>query len=273
MKKLLLVGAAALSLAACTQVHPGQVGIKVSQYGSGAGVDTQSYGVGTYFHGFGTHYEVYPASTQNYTWSASDKEGSTANEEIRFQDKSGVDMSADIGVNFHVDTQKAPILYQKYRMDIGPLIDGPVRNAVRNAIVVRASQLPVEEIYGPAKNQLIHDALSDVRAYFLPYGLDIEQLFWASGIRVPEAISQQITARVANENAALAAQANVARATADANAQREAAKGKADAMALEATALRSNPEMAQLRAIEKWNGELPTYSSSGALPFIGNVSK
>jgi len=269
MKKALLIGAAALCLVACTQVKPGHVAIKVNQYGSGAGVEPVPYGVGTYFNTFGTSYEVYPVSTQNYTWSASKNEGADGDESIRFQDQSGVDMSADVGVAFHVDGQKAPILYQKWRTEVDGLVTGPLRNAVRNAIVTRASTLPVEQIYGPAKSQLIKAAEADVRAAFAPYGLDVEQLYWASGIRVPDAVSKQITNRVANENAALAAQAAVATATAEANAQREAARGKADAMALEATALRSNPEMAQLRAIEKWDGTLPTTMAGGAVPFIG----
>lgn len=270
MKRVLMIGAAALVLAACTQVKPGQVGIKINQYGSGSGVDRQAYGVGTYWKPFGTSYEVYPVSTQTYTWTRSAREGDAANEELSFQDKSGVDMTADVAVVFHVDAALAPALYQKFRMDIQPLIDGPVRNAVRNALVTEAAKLPVEEIYGTGKTQLIHVALDDVKGYFKPFGLDIEQLYWASGIRVPPAISQQITLRVANENAALAANAAIATATANASAQREAAKGKADAMALEASALRSNPEMAQLRAIERWNGVLPTYVVSGAvMPFIG----
>lgn len=268
MKNVLLIGAAALALTACTQVKPGHVAIKINQYGSGSGVDPVAKGVGTYWTPIGTSYEVYPVSTQTYPWARSTKEGSGENEELTFQDKSGVDMSADVAVVFHVDAALAPALYQKFRMDIQPLIDGPVRNAVRNALVNEAAKMPVEDIYGTGKTQLINAALVDVKGYFKPYGLDIEQLYWASGIRVPATISQQITQRVANENAALAAQAAVATATAEANAQREAAKGKADAMALEATALRSNPEMAQLRAIEKWDGTLPTTMTGGAMPFL-----
>lgn len=271
MKKLLLLGACALALVGCTQVHPGQVGIKINQYGSGAGVDPQAYGVGTYWRPFGTSYEVYKVATQTYAWARSTAEGNAVNEELTFQDKSGVDMSADVAVVFHVDPQLAPTLYQKFRMDLQPLIDGPVRNAVRNALVTEAAKLPVEEIYGTGKTQLIHAALDDVKGYFKPYGLDIEQLYWASGIRVPPTISTQITLRVSNENAALAAQAAVATATANANAAREAAKGQADANALIAASVRASPEVATLKAIDKWDGALPTYMVSGAvLPFIGS---
>lgn len=270
MKRILLLGACALALGACTQVKPGHVAIKINQYGSGAGVDNTAYGVGTYWTMFGTSYEVYPVSTQTYTWTKAASEGRESNEELTFQDKSGVDMTADVAVVFHVDSSKAPALYQKFRMDIQPLIDGPVRNAVRNALVNEASKMPVEDIYGTGKGALIQAALNDIKGYFLPYGLDIENLYWASGIRVPAAISQQITQRVANENAALAAQAAVATATANANAARESAKGQADANALIAQSVRASPEVATLKAIEKWDGKLPDYVVSGAvMPFIG----
>lgn len=270
MKKLLLIGCAALALGACTQVKPGHVAIKINQYGSGSGVDPIAKGVGTYWTPFGTSYEVYPVSTQTYPWSRAASEGATGNEELTFQDKSGVDMSADVAVVFHVDAALAPALYQKFRMDIQPLIDGPVRNAVRNALVNEAAKMPVEDIYGTGKTQLVNAALADVKGYFKPYGLDIEQLYWASGIRVPTGISQQITLRVANENAALAAQAAVATATANANAARESAKGQADANALIAASVRASPEVATLKAIEKWDGKLPDYVVSGAvMPFIG----
>jgi regulator of protease activity HflC (stomatin/prohibitin superfamily) len=269
LKPAIAVALAALSLAACTQVKPGHVGIRVNQYGSGAGVDPHAHGVGTYWNTFGVSYEIFPTSTQNYTWAASAHEGQSYDEGFHFQDKSGVDMDADVGIAYHVDPALAPVLYQKWRMETPELVSGPIRNAVRNAIVVNASGLPVEEIYGPRKNDLIKAAQDQVQKQFAPYGLVVEQLYWASGIRVPQAISQQITARVANENAALAAQANVATARANAEAQVAEAKGKADAMALEAAALRQNPELAQLRAVEKWDGRLPQYAGGGALPFIG----
>lgn len=47
------------------------------------------------------------------------------------------------------------------------------------------------------------------------------------------------------------------------------AKAEADAIALRAEAIRKNPEVLQLEAIGKWNGELPQYMTSGAsAPFI-----
>ncbi len=45
-------------------------------------------------------------------------------------------------------------------------------------------------------------------------------------------------------------------------------KSKADAIEREARALKSNPELIQLRLSEKWDGTLPKFTGGGAIPFI-----
>jgi hypothetical protein len=49
------------------------------------------------------------------------------------------------------------------------------------------------------------------------------------------------------------------------------AKGKAESMQIESAALAKNPQVLQLRALEKWDGVLPKISS-GAIPFIDVTS-
>jgi len=268
-----IVVGCALALAACGQVQPGHVGIKINQYGSGAGVSAEPLQVGTYFTPFGTNIIEYPVFTQTYTYTASTTEGSTNNEEFTFNDKNGLNISADIGVSYSVNPDLAPKLYSKFRTDATGLVANQIRNAIRNALNDDASVLGVEEIYGPKKEALLAQVQADVARYFAPYGLNIEKLFWAGTLRLPQSVHDQINLRIANEQAALAAQANVATATANAQAKVEAAKGDAQANQLIAESLRTNPEIIQLRAIEKWNGQLPTYASNGPLPFIGNPSK
>jgi hypothetical protein len=46
------------------------------------------------------------------------------------------------------------------------------------------------------------------------------------------------------------------------------AEGDARAIQVEAEAIRTNPEIVRLRAVEKWNGQLPTYTGAGPLPFL-----
>lgn len=45
-------------------------------------------------------------------------------------------------------------------------------------------------------------------------------------------------------------------------------KSRAEAIEREAQALNANPNVLQLRAIEKWKGDVPAYSGTGLVPFV-----
>lgn len=261
---LLLIG----GLTSCSHVQPGHVGIKVNNFGSSAGVDTASLPVGWYFTPPGTNIYEYPVFTNTYTWTKSSDEGKTANEEITFQDRNGLSLTADVAIAYHVDATKAPILFQKYRTDMPGIVAGPLRNAVRSALVNAASSMGVEDIYGPKKAELAAATLAALQKQFAPQGLDIDQLYWASNIRLPQQVLNQINAKIANEQEALAAQANVATAKANSDARIAKAMGDSEAIKVEAEAIRTNPEIVQMRAVERWDGKLPTYNGGGAMPFI-----
>jgi len=269
--RLFAAAAVGLALAGCGQVKPGHVGIKVNQFGSNAGVSDQALGVGTYFTPFGTNIYEYPVFTNTYTYTQSVNEGKSNNEEFNFQDKNGLGLSADIAVSYSVSTVLAPRLFQKYRTDADGIIAGPLRNAIRNALVNRAAAMGVEEIYGPRKQELLNSVQNDVAAYFAPYGLNVEKLFWAGNVRVPDVVLAQINNKIANEQHALAAQAQVATVQAEAQQRIAQAEGEAKAIQVQGDTLRSNPQVLQLRAIEKWDGHLPQVMS-GATPFI-NIAK
>ena len=276
----LLISAGALSLAACGQVQPGHVGIKINQYGSGAGVSAEPLQVGTYFTPFGTNIIEYPVFTQTYTYTASQNEGAANNEEFTFNDKNGLNISADIGVSYSVNPELAPKLYSKFRTDATGLV-APTRSATPSA--TRSTTTPARsggrrDLRSKEGGSAVHAGARGrtlISRYFAPYGLNIEKLFWAGTLRLPQSVHGQINLRIANEQAALAAQANVATATANAQAKVEAAKGDAQANQLIAGSLKSQPaRSSSCRALsKKWNGQLPTYASNGPLPFIGNPSK
>jgi regulator of protease activity HflC (stomatin/prohibitin superfamily) len=262
---LLLAG-----LSSCTrQVHPGNVGVLVRNIGSDAGVSPQPKGVGLYFIPFGRQIYEYPVYSRTYTWTHSPNEQTATDEEFTFQDKNGLAVAADVAVAFSVDPTRAPILFQKYRTGMDGIVAGPLRNAVRDALVTRAADLSVEEIYGPRKAELIRGAERDVRSFMAPFGLRVERLYWASNVRLPDTVLAQINMKIANEQAALAAQAKVAQAKAEAEQQIETARGEAESIRIRGEALRQNPEVARLKAIDKWNGVLPQVMGSGQpVPFI-----
>lgn len=277
IKSAILLASACVSIAACSRIEPGEVGVKVNRYGSGSGVESQAVGVGTYFSAWGVDYYAYPISTQTYTWSkgSTDDEGnSTPNEEFTFQDKNGLIVGGDVTVAFRVNPALAPKLFQIYRMEMPALVAGPIRNKVRSEIVRAASSMTVEQIYSVGKATLINRALASTRKYFEPMGLNIDQLDWAGPIRIPESIMERINARAQSEQAAIAAQAEtitaeakgkaaLATATARANSRIEDARGVAEATKIRNAAIVSNPAYTD-EWVRKWDGQLPktVYCSS-----------
>ena len=201
-----VIAVGAFGMSSFARVQPGNVGIRVNNIAGGVSPD--SLGVGWYFAPPGTHIYEYPVFTRTYTWTSNTNEQSSLDERFNFQDKNGLALSADVAVSYHVDPTHASILFQRYRTDMDAIIAGPLRNAIRNAIVERAAQLGVEEIYGTHKSELAATALKRVQAFFAPVGLQVEQLYWAGNIAVPEQVLAQINTKIANEQAALAAQAN-----------------------------------------------------------------
>jgi regulator of protease activity HflC (stomatin/prohibitin superfamily) len=147
------------------------------------------------------------------------------------------------------------------------IIAGPVRNEVRDSLTQISATYPVDQIAGPKKAELIARAEARTRDFFAPFGLHVERLYWASNIRLPDQVRGQIEQKIANEQGALAAQAQVATVQAQAQQRVAQAQGEAQAINAQGSALRANPEVLKLRAIEKWDGKLPQVTS-GATPFI-----
>jgi regulator of protease activity HflC (stomatin/prohibitin superfamily) len=267
MRNIVVIAAAAAMVTACSQVKPGHVGVRVDNFGSNAGVEDQPLGVGYYFTFLGQQIFEYPVYTQTYTWTANSNEGKPINEEFTFQDNQGLSMAADIGISFSVDPSRAAILFQKYRTDMDGIIAGPVRNEVRDSLTQIAATYPVDQIAGAKKSELILRAEQRTRDFFTPFGLRVEHLYWASNIRLPDAVRTQIEQKIANEQGALAAQAQVATIQAQAQQRIAQATGEAQAINLQGAALRANPEVLRLRAIEKWDGKMPQVTSGGT-PFV-----
>lgn len=265
-----LVGAAfllfvLLLISSCsfTRVGQGHVGVRVNNVGSGAGVSATPLPVGWYFTPPGSTIYEYPVFTNNHTWAG--------DEAFQFQDKSGLSVSAGVSIAYRANPAKVPVLFQKYRVDMDGIVSGALRNTIRNAIVSNASKMSVEEIYGVKKAELIERARVDASKYLEPFGVVIEQLTWAGNIELPKNIQDQINARVANEQQALAEEAKVATAKAQSDAAIARAQGKAEALKIEGEALKQNAGVAELRAIEKWDGHLPTTMVPGsAVPFLGS---
>lgn len=109
----------------------------------------------------------------------------------------------------------------------------------------------------------------DIREQLDPIGIHIVKLSWMTDLQYPEQVRQSINAKIEATQRALLRENEVAQSRAEAEKVRVAAQGEAEAIAIKAKALRDNPDIIQLNAIEKWDGKLPIYMTDGSvMPFV-----
>lgn len=286
---VVLVLACVVGSSSCTRVDPGHVGIRVKLAGSARGVQDAPIVTGWVMYNPITELVVeFPISVQNIVWTRDVHEGSATDESITFASAEGVSVNADIGLAFHIDADKAPRLYGRFRQrDVLVLAHGYVRNVVREAINEGASAMPVQEIYGAGKTRLLNTALRTVTERLAPDGFVIDQLTFNSALRLPDNVVAAINrAMEATQNAIQAenrvrqiraeADQQIAASRGEAEAARQRAGGEADALLIRARAeaqaneiirLSMTPSVIQYRSIERWDGHLPVVNS-GQIPML-----
>ncbi|CAH0649150.1 MULTISPECIES: SPFH domain-containing protein [Pseudomonas] len=275
MKRLLAaVSLCALAvLGGCSKVPAGNVGVIVNLYGSEKGVELKEVGTGKYWVGINEELYLFPTFTQTETW--------TGDETITFQTVEGMKVGGDVGITYAVAPDKVTTLFQKYRAGIDEITNKFLRNMVRDAFNDVASTLPVESVYGAGKADLLTAVEKRVRAQVAPIGINLERIYYASDLALPPQVTNSLNAKIQATQMAEQRRNEVAQAKAEADKERARAQGEADAKLLiaqadakaievRAQALRANPDVVTLNAVEKWDGKLPTYTGGQApFPFIG----
>ena len=270
------------SVAACSYVPAGNVGVKVNMLGGDKGVDTEVLGVGRYWIGMNEQLYLFPTFMQNYVWTKDPQEGSPNDESISFQTADGMTANADIGISYSIDPEKVSIIFQTYRRGVDEITDTFLRNMVRDALVKEASNKPIEYVYGAGKADLIASVQKDVMDQVTQIGIKIDKIYWIGEIRLPQTVIESINAKNAATQQAQQRQNEVATAKAEADKKIEAARGDAESLlkvaeaqakANQILAQSLTPEFVQYQAITKWDGKLPTMTGSAAVPFVDVTSK
>jgi regulator of protease activity HflC (stomatin/prohibitin superfamily) len=278
------------------RIDAGHVGIRVRLAGSDRGVADMPVVTGWVFYNPVTEQIiVFPTNVQNVVWSAGVHEGRPIDESISFSSSEGVNVSADIGLSFHIDPSMAPKLYARFRQnDMMILAHGYMRNVVREAFQEVASKMPVQDVYGSGKSKMLGDVTQKCRDVFGKDGIVIDQLTINGALRLPQNVADAINrAMEATQNAIQSenrvrqvkaeAEQAIAQASGLAEAARRKAQGEADALLIRARAeamanetirLSMTPAVLQYRMLEHWDGKLPQYNGGGQIPMLTiDVSK
>lgn len=268
---LLLLG---VMLGACSKVPAGNVGVIVNLYGSEKGVSEKEVGTGKYWLGWNEELYLFPTFTQNDTW----QKGSGKDESITFQTgKDGMALNADFGITFRVDPSKVAVLFQTYRKGIEEISDVYLRNLVRDSVNERAADMTADDAYGRKKNDLVDGVENDVRKAVASKGIIVEKVYLVGEVRLPPQVKAALDLKNTAFQATLQRQQEIDKAKAEAEIKIAEARGvsesilinaKAQADANRIIAASLTAELVRYRSIDKWDGQLPKLTGSGAVPFI-----
>lgn len=261
-KRVVLVGLLMffLVLSGCTLINmgttiePGHVGVKVSKFSRTNNVDPSPATSGWRFKGIGVRYVQFPVIQRTFAYA---NQGENNDRSIHFTDRTGLGLSADVTAIIQVQALKAPALFVKHRLTFEELVEGPIRNDIRTAIVEAAETRSVEQFLAGGRQAVMQEAFAKVQKKWAAEGVDIKQLSWTGQIQFPRTITNAIQARTEADQKVLAAQAQVAVAEAQAREKVAIAEGDADAYRLRGEALRANPQVLEQQEISKWSGLCP----------------
>ena len=182
----------------------------------------------------------------------------------------------------------APLIYQKIGVE-SQLDVKLIEPAIQESVKAVTAQYTAEHLI--VKREEVKVAINQTIDNFIDKTLkdkDLDPLIKISNIAItdfrfsPEfnrAIEMKVKAeqealQAKNEKVKRITQAEASAAEKKLAAKAEAyqievnSKARADAIKREANALKGNPNLIKLRATEKWDGVLPKFSGSGAIPFI-----
>jgi regulator of protease activity HflC (stomatin/prohibitin superfamily) len=278
MKRVTLISMfliAMVGLTSCFQhVEPRSVGIKVKTMGNNKGVQPITLPVGRYWVGAYWKLFTYPTNIHIYPFTAGKDEGSESNEEMRFQDKDGLQLSCDVAVSAQVDPILVPVTFQTYGGDMETIIKSYVRQDLQSGFIAYASTHQAVELYSDKKMEMLTFVNKQITDKFKPTGVIITDVSYKSDIRLPDNVRESINEKIKATQIALQKEQEVMQAEAD--AKKTVAKAEGDSKAIlmmakaqaQANELLSNSITATLVNYElakKWNGVTPIYSGQGSV--------
>ena len=278
-----LIALGAIGLTGCERatVPAGYVGVKVDLYGDEKGVQQQEVGVGKYWLTWNEEIYQFPTFNQLNNYE----------QPFNFQTKDSMTVTAKIGVEYYVDRSKVTKIFQTYRKGVQEITDVNIRQNISDALIKEAGTMDIGTLAGDGKSQLLDRVTKTLKTKLDPVGIVIVKLSYTDDLGYPPQVTASINAKIEATQKALLRENEIQQTKAEAQKQIEAARGEAESKRLQAQgeadakvalakgeaesiqmrgdALRKNPEIMQLEAINKWNGVTPVYMTSGSqTPFV-----
>lgn len=218
-------------------------------------------------------------------------------ENITFPSQDQLTSNADIYVQWRIDATKASQIYAEIgdrESVVTKILEPSCRSFIRQT---SKTVLQAEEFFKNEVQERIQNEMSEsLKTKLLPQGIIIDEVL-VSDVLPPEVIVKGIQAKKLREQKAQEQEAELVRFTTEqkqqvekARAEKEAseldaektkiaadakayafrteAEAKAKALEIEGQSIRANPDVIKMRAVEGWDGKLPTFFGGDPALFL-----
>jgi regulator of protease activity HflC (stomatin/prohibitin superfamily) len=179
-----------------------------------------------------------------------------------------------IALNYRLDPNAANNIYQVLGVNYADRVIAPT---IQESVKASTAKFNAEELI--TKRETAKDVIAEaIRSTLTSNNILVENVF-ITDFKFSEAFANQIEQKVVAFQKFLTEQNNlkavqvvanqtVVQAEATARANIAKASGESQAINIITAQLRSSPEYLQWQSINRWNGQLPFASGSGAVPFF-----
>lgn len=250
-------------------IAPGYVGVVVNLFGEDKGAAVKELKVGMHWVAPWKSVYKFPVFQQNTSW-----EGRQA---FNFQTNEGMQLSAAMGVTFHLQEDKIHLLFSKYRRGLDEITDTFIHNYLRDAINKTACKFKIEDLYSADKQKFLDIIETTTRHDLESQGVIIDRIYIIGNLHFPDQVVTALNAKIEatqraqqreNELREAKAQAEKEIAKAHGEAESRLLKSRAEADANLTIAKSLTPELVRYELSKKWNGQLPQVSCQTAMPMI-----
>jgi regulator of protease activity HflC (stomatin/prohibitin superfamily) len=174
-------------------------------------------------------------------------------------------VSAKVALNYHLDAERVDKLWQSLGANYKERVIDP---AIQESVKAVTAQYTAEELI--TKRPLVKDDIKKSLTERLQKEFIIVDEFSIVNFDFSQSFNQAIEAKVTAEQNALAAKNKLEQVKYEKEQRIAEAQGEAEAIRIQAQAIQNQggAEYVNLKAIEKWNGILPTQLLSNTVPFI-----
>lgn len=270
-------------LSAWKNVDPGNIGVVFDR--SARKVQPGHLEPGwTWINPFTQSLTEYPVTVRTYDMVKTDTEGPVQGDDsVLVQSNEGQKLKLDVVIQYQVIREQVGDLYSDWRgAGLEVIEDRVVRQYSRSAVPAVAAKYGWQQVLS-SRAQIESELFKTVEARFAERHLKLIT-FNIREVTLPEALEQQIDAKIAAqqkveqqkyqlEQAKVQAEQAAVEAEGKARALTEQAKAEADATLVRARAQAEankllseslTPELVQYRQVDKWDGRLPQVQTSGS---------